>query len=131
MTLRNLFIFNTVINVLFGIPLLFIPKLLVDMYVVDAAQATSATFVISRAYGSLILALGVALWSARNAQASLGRRAIVQMVVVANAIVAVVYSYAVLAGVYNNMGWSIVAINLVLAVWGGSLLAKEMGLELQ
>ena len=102
-----------------------------DMYVVDAAQATPATFIISRAYGSLILALGVALWSARNAQASLGRQAIVQLVVVANAIVAVVYSYAVLAGVYNTMGWSIVAINVVLAVWGGSLLAKEMGLELQ
>lgn len=131
MTLRNLFIFNTVINVLFGIPLLFVPKLLVDMYVVDAAQATPATFIISRAYGSLILALGIALWSARNAQASLGRRAILQLVVVANAIVAVVYSYAVLAGVYNTMGWSIVAINVVLAAWGGSLLVKEMGLELR
>lgn len=131
MTLRNLFIFNTVISVLFGVPLVLAPMILVDMYLVDPSQATAGLLVIARAYGGLILGLGVALWSARNAQASLGRRAILQMVVVANAIAAAVYIYAVLAGVYNGMGWSIVAINVVLTVWGGSLLAKEMGYELQ
>ena len=86
---------------------------------------------IARAYGSVILGLGVALWSARNAQASLGRRAILQMVVVANAIAAAVYVFAILTNVYNSMGWNIVAINVVLTVWGGSLLAKEMGFELK
>ncbi|MFN8357947.1 MAG: hypothetical protein U0Y10_26030 [Spirosomataceae bacterium] len=131
MTLRNLFIFNTVINLLFGVPLVLAPKLLVDMYFVDPSQATAALLVVARAYGSLIFGLGVALWSARNAQASLGRRAILQMVVVANAIVAAIYTYAVLTNVYNSMGWSIVAINVTLAAWGGSLLAKEMGFELK
>ena len=120
MTLRNLFIFNTVINLLFGVPLVLAPKLLVDMYFVDPSQATAALLVVARAYGSLIFGLGVALWSARNAQASLGRRAILQMVVVANAIVAAIYTYAVLTNVYNSMGWSIVAINVTLAAWGGS-----------
>ena len=105
--------------------------ILVDMYVVAPSQATAALLVISRAYGSLLLGLGVALWSARNAQASLGRRAILQMLVVANAIAAAIYIFAVLTNVYNSMGWSIVAINVTLTVWGGSLLAKEMGYDLQ
>lgn len=131
MTLRNLFIFNTVINLLFGVLLVLAPMILVDMYVVDPSQATAALLVISRAYGSLLLGLGVALWSARNAQASLGRRAILQMLVVANAIAAAIYIFAVLTNVYNSMGWSIVAINVTLTVWGGSLLAKEMGYELK
>lgn len=131
MTLRNLFIFNTVICLLFSIPMLLAPTLLVEMYFVDPSQVPAALLVIARAYGSLLLALGVALWSARNAQASLGRRAILQMLVVANAISAAVYIYAVLTNVYNSMGWSIVAINVTLTVWGGSLLAKEMGFELK
>lgn len=131
MTLRNLFIFNTVINLLFGVLLVLAPMILVDMYVVAPSQATAALLVISRAYGSLLLGLGVALWSARNAQASLGRRAILQMLVVANAIAAAIYIFAVLTNVYNSMGWSIVAINVTLTVWGGSLLAKEMGYELK
>ncbi len=131
MTLRNLFIFNAVVNLLFGATLVLFPMILVDMYLVDSSQATAALLVIARAYGGLILGLGVALWSARNAQASLGRRALLQMVVVANAIAAAVYVFAILTNVYNSMGWNIVAINVVLTVWGGSLLAKEMGLELK
>ena len=39
MTLRNLFIFNTVINVLFGVPLVLAPMILVDMYLVFTSNS--------------------------------------------------------------------------------------------
>ena len=80
---------------------------------------------ITRAYGSLIFSVGMALFLALNASESYGRRTILVLITLANGILMILHAYATLTGVENVNGWGKVLLVAILAGWGGKLLMEE------
>lgn len=116
MKLRNLFIVNAVLALVFGAWLVLAPASLVSLY---GGTLSEAGILVARLCGAAFLGICVLTWSARNATDSDVRRAIVLAYFIANAIGFVVALLGQLAGVPNALGWSIVAIYLLLALGYG------------
>lgn len=116
MTLRNLFIVNAVIGLGFGASLVVAPALLVSLY---GATLSPAGILLARLLGAALLGYVVVAWSARNAEDSEARRAIVLALFIFDAIGFIVVLLAELAGVLNALGWSNVVIYLLLALGYG------------
>ncbi len=70
-------------------------------------------------FGGALLAFSVLTWSARNADASDARKAIVNAMFIGDSIGFIVALSGQLNNVVNNMGWSTVVIYLLLAVGFG------------
>ncbi len=122
---KNLFVFNGIVCLLFGLPLLLTPQLILKMYAVEWEGMNAIMEVVSRGYGTLLIGLGVGLFSATKSSLSHGRRALLIIITVANILVAFVHIYATLTVKENSLGWTIVVLVLILALWSGSLLMKE------
>jgi hypothetical protein len=126
MITKNLLTFTAIIAVLIGLSLILTPQTLSDLYNIDPTMSRGA-IVLSRAYGSLLLGLGIALWMSRNALPSAGRRGLLLIIIISCALMAANYIHGILTGVNTNIGWSLVVLTAILALWGGLLLPKETG----
>lgn len=116
MTLRNLFIVNAILALVFGVALVLAPALLASFY---GGTLTQPGIYIARLTGAAFLGICVLTWLARNATDSEARRAIVLAYFIANAIGFILALLGQLAGVPNALGWSIVIIYLLLALGYG------------
>lgn len=124
MNTKNLFIFNAIIAFLFAIPMMFAPKIVAEMYLINPSLANDAAMVVMRGYGSLLFALTVCLWYIRNAPPSRVLKGILLLICTADVILCLVHAHAILTGVENNQAWGIVLVGVILAVWSGLLLRK-------
>lgn len=113
MKLGNLFAVNAVIAGLFGLAFVFAPARLLAQYglVVDAGFG-----LVAQLFGAALVGYAILTWSARNAGESDARRAIVLALFVSNALGFVLALMAQLKGLVNSLGWSTVAIYLLLAI---------------
>jgi hypothetical protein len=113
MKLGNLFVVNSVIACFFGLCFIFIPGRMAAQYGI----AFDASFaVIGQLFGTALLGYAILTWSARKSGESDARRAIVLSLFAADAIGFVVALIAQLKGMVNSLGWSTVAIYLLLAI---------------
>ncbi len=122
---KNLFIFNGIVVLIFGVLLLVKPSLLGQMYIENWAGMSDALAVVDRGYGSLLIGFGAGLLAATKASLSYGRRAILIMIVIANLVSLPLYIYFTVSGVMTGMGWGLVVLALLLLLWAGSLLLRE------
>jgi len=113
MKLGNLFVVNAVIACLFGLGFVFAPAKVLAQYglTVDAGFG-----LVAQLFGAALLGYAILTWSARKAGDSDARRAIVLALFVSNAVGFVLALMAQLKGLVNTLGWSTVAIYLVLAL---------------
>jgi hypothetical protein len=113
MKLGNLFTVNAVIACLFGLGFVFAPAKVLAQYglTVDAGFG-----LVAQLFGAALLGYAILTWSARKAGDSDARRAIVLALFVSNAVGFVLALMAQLKGLVNTLGWSTVAIYLVLAL---------------
>ena len=113
MKLSSLMTVNAVIAGLFGIAFVGAPARVLAMYgiTVDAPFA-----LVAQLFGAALLGYALLTWAARNAGPSDARGAIVFALFVSDAIAFVVSLIAQTRHVVNQMGWSTVAIYLVLAL---------------
>jgi len=116
MKLSALMTLNTVIAGLFGVGFLAMPARVLANYGVTGDANLD---LMTRLFGGALVGFAIISWQARNAGDSAARRAIVMAFFVADAIGFVVSLMAQLNGVSNNLGWSTVAIYLVLALGFG------------
>lgn len=122
---KNLFIFNGIVCLLFGISMMIVPGHIVQIYTPEDPGMSPYFALITRAYGSLIFSVGIALFLAIKASESYGRRAILVLITLANGILVILHAYATLTGVENANGWGLVLLVAILAGWGGKLLMSE------
>ncbi len=122
---KNLFIFNGIVCLLFGLSMMIVPSHIVRIYAPEDPGMSPYFALVTRAYGSLIFSLGIALFLSIKASESYGRRAILILITVANAILVLLHGYATMTGVENANGWGLVLLVAILAVWGGKLLMEE------
>jgi hypothetical protein len=113
MKLGNLFAVNAVIAGLFGVGFVFAPAQVLARYglTVDAGFG-----LVAQLFGAALLGYAILTWSARSARDSDTRRAIVLALFVSDAVAFALALMAQLKGVVNSLGWSTVAIYLLLAL---------------
>jgi hypothetical protein len=125
MNTKNYFTFEAVICLLFGITLTFTPDYLGREYFTDPTWINNGTKLVAQGYGTLLLACAVANWSCRNAELSVGRRALLLLAVVSNVLLLIVHPMAIMSNIETAFTWGTVLICLISAIWGGMLLMKE------
>jgi uncharacterized membrane protein YdcZ (DUF606 family) len=113
MKLANLFAVNAVIAGLFGLAFIFAPALLLAQYglAIDAAFG-----LVAQLFGAALIGYAVLTWMVRNAGDSETRRAIVFALFISDGVAFVIALIAQLRGLVNSLGWSTVAIYLLLAI---------------
>jgi putative effector of murein hydrolase len=105
-------VINAILAAVFGVGFVFWPGQVL-------AQYGQALEYLGQLVGAALIAFAVLTWSARNTPDSVARRAILLSMFIGDAIGFVVALIAQLGGVENELGWSTVAIYLLLAVGFG------------
>lgn len=113
MKLGNLFAVNSVIAGLFGLAFIFAPAQLLAQYglVIDAAFG-----LVAQLFGTALIGYSILTWLCRTAGDSDARRAVVLALFISNGAGFVLALIAQLKGLVNSVGWSTVAIYLLLAI---------------
>jgi hypothetical protein len=116
MKLNTLMVINAIVAAVFGIAFVLVPAQVIQLYgiTVDAPLKY-----VGQLFGASLVGFAFLTWSARNATDSDARRAIVLALFVSDGVGFIVALIGQLAGVVNSLGWSTVAIYLVLALGFG------------
>ena len=113
MKLGNLFVINAVIAGLFGLAFVFAPAQLLAQYGLVIGAGFS---VVAQLFGAALIGYAILTWLCRKASASDARRAIVLALFISDGVAFVLALIAQLKGLVNSLGWSTVAIYLLLAI---------------
>ena len=113
MKLGNLFAVNAVIAGLFGLAFVFAPAQLLAQYglTVDVGFG-----LVAQLFGAALIGYAILTWQVRKTADSDARRAIVLALFISDGVAFVLALMAQLKGVVNSLGWSTVAIYLLLAL---------------
>lgn len=126
MNSKILFTFNAIICFLFAIPLLIIPAQFLSQYMISGDQLGGVGSAISKAYGGMILGLGIALWLGRHSSiSSLTRKILLWFILIAGLIAVYAYLTAVLSGATNKMIYTSIILEGILSIWAAVLLFKK------
>ena len=124
MKVSTLFTINAIVAVVFGLLFVLAPALTLSLYGITSNEPLSY---VGQLFGASLLSFAVITWLARNTAASPARNAIVLALFIGDAIGFVVSLIAQMKGFANALGWSTVAIYLLLALGFGYLqfMSKE------
>lgn len=122
MNFKTLMVIKAVVCLGFGPILLFFPGQLLNL--LGLAFGLGAAFT-AREYGAALIGNLMLTWFARNAEASVARRAIILNLFVYDAIALVVTLIFVLTGRLNPLGWGIVAVYLFFTIGYGYFLLPQ------
>ncbi len=113
MKLANLFVVNAVIAGLFGLGFVLAPAKVLAQY----GLAVDAGFgLVAQLFGSALIGYAILTWLVRKAADSDTRRSIVLALFISDGVAFVLALMAQLKGLVNPLGWSTVAIYLLLAI---------------
>lgn len=122
MNLKIMLLVNAVVAAAFGLALLVVPGEVAAIY---GLTADAGLRYVGQLFGLCLVGHVVLCWFAKDAPESEARTAIVRALFVTNGLGLVVSLVAQLKGVTNAVGWSTVAIYLLLALgWAYFLRAK-------
>jgi len=124
MKVSTMFTINMIVAVIFGLLFVIAPAWTLSLYGVESSDPLNY---VGQLFGTSLLGYAIITFLARNAPASPARSAIVLSLFVSDAIGFVVSLIAQLKGFANALGWSTVAIYLLLALGFGYL--QFMGQE--
>lgn len=116
MKLSTLFTINAIVAFVFGLAFVLVPETSISLYGITLSPGG---VIVAQLYGVSLLGYAVLTWFARNAGESEARRAIVLALVISFTIGFIVALLGQLSGVLNALGWSTVAIYLLLALGYG------------
>lgn len=128
MKIRGLFIITAVIAIVFGVLFVVIPW---EVYSWYGIEVNSTLNYMGQLFGSALIAIGLICWQSRNAADSEARRAIIFSIFIADFIAFVMALLGQLNNIVNSLGWTTVAIYLLLSLGFGyfyfskSTVAKE------
>lgn len=128
MKFQTLMVLKAVVCLVFGLAILLMPELLYSIY---GLQLNPSGTYPAREYGAAMMGVLMITWFARNARESDALRAIILGLCVYNAIGFVVTLVAVISGLMNLLGWSVVVLYLFFAVGFGYFLIKNTQQEMQ
>ncbi len=109
-------IINAVVMAVFGVAFVLVPGQAFSIFGVEASAILKST---GQMLGAYAVGIAVLTWSARKSNDSAARRAIVLALFIGNAVGFVVTLIGQLNNVIGALGWSTVAIYLLLALGFG------------
>jgi len=122
MKLKTWLLVNTVLPAVFGLALVLVPGTFIATY---GVTADAGIRYVGQQLGACFLGIAVLCWFAKDAPVSEAHTAIFRALFVLNGVAFVVSLMAQLNGVMNAVGWSAVAIYLLLGLgWAYFLRAK-------
>jgi hypothetical protein len=110
--LRNLFVLNALLGLAFGVGFVLLPGTMLELYGME--QTLSANLA-GQLFGVELIVVGLLCWLVREIPDSAARRGIMLALLISDVVGLIVVLRGTLSGVMNAMGWSGVAIYLVLA----------------
>jgi len=113
MKFSNILIVNAIIALVYGIGLVLLPASVLSMYGVTPGPAVNLA---SQLFGVELLHVGLICWLARKVSDSPAQKALILASLIGQVIGLIVSLMGTLSGVFNAVGWSAVAIYLVLAL---------------
>ncbi|MFC1819802.1 hypothetical protein ACFLZG_01790 [Thermodesulfobacteriota bacterium] len=116
MKLSTLMVITSIVALLFGLAFVFVAGTLMSFYGVSLSPGG---LIVARLFGAALLGFAVLTWSARNAEESKARSAIILALFISDTIGFIVALIGQLSGVLNAFGWSTVIIYLLLALGFG------------
>ncbi|MFC2085549.1 hypothetical protein ACFLS9_10855 [Bacteroidota bacterium] len=122
MKIKTLFVINSVITIVFGVVFVIIPTQVHSLY---GTESNLQINFMSQLFGVALIGFGLLTWNARNAADSDSRRAIIFALFISDVIGFVVALIGQLNNVVNELGWSTVAIYLILALGFGYFQFKK------
>ncbi len=122
MSLKTLMIIKAVICITFGCLLLMVPGFTYSLF---GASLNDAGVFAARRYGAALIGVLFLTWYARNAAESQARRAIILDLFIYDGIGVVISVLALYQGLFNPLGWGLVAIYLFFAVGYGYFWFKK------
>ena len=122
--MNALFLVSMFFGVIFGLGFILFPGTVLDPLGVTLGEAAT---IFARLFGSAILSFVVLLWSARKSVQAEFRLGVANSIFVFYVLIAVLLLIAQLNYQMNALGWSIIALHAVLALWYGYYLVKERG----
>jgi hypothetical protein len=122
MKLSTMFIIYAVISAIFGLTFIFMPQTALALYGITLSPGG---ILIVRLFGAALLEFALLSWLVRNAGDSEARKAIILAVFVGEVVGFIVALVGQLSGEVNALGWSTVAIYLLLALGFGYFQFKK------
>jgi hypothetical protein len=113
MKFSNLLLVNAVVALVYGIGLVLLPSTLLSMYGVTPGPAVNLA---SQLFGVELLHVGLICWFARNVSDGPAQRALILASLIGQVFGLIVVLMGTLSGVFNAVGWSAVAIYLLLGL---------------
>jgi hypothetical protein len=112
MKFSNVVVVNAVIALVYGIGLVLVPSTVLSIYGVTPGPAVNLA---SQLIGVEMIHVGLICWLARNVSDGPAQKAIILASLIGQLIAVIVSMMGTLSGVFSAVGWSAVAIYLVLA----------------
>jgi hypothetical protein len=116
MKLSTMFIIYAAISAIFGLAFVFVPETSLALYGITLSPGG---ILIARLFGAALLEFALLSWLARNAGDSEARKAIILAIFIGEAVGFIVVLLGQLSGEVNALGWSTVAVYLLLALGFG------------
>jgi len=116
MKLSTMFIIYAVVSAIFGLTFVFVPETALALYGITLSPGG---ITIARLFGVALLEFAMLSWFVRDAGDSEARKAIILAIFFGEAVGFIVALFGQLSGVVNALGWSTVAIYLLLALGFG------------
>jgi hypothetical protein len=115
-SLKTLMIIKAVVCLVFGILLLLVPWLVLQILGSSYGPGAAIT---AREYGAALIGVLMLTWLARNAEDSVARRAIITNLFVYDGVALIAMLILQLSGAMNLLGWGVVFIYLFFTVTFG------------
>jgi len=125
MNTKSLFIVNGIVNILFGIAVLFATHKIMNLYLLESEPLGVSGTIMAKVYGAFLLGLGISILIGRNAEKSIARTAILYMILIVCTLSLFVYVPAFTAGQLTNMIIGTFVLLIGFGGWAAVLLYKE------
>ena len=114
-----MFILYAIVSAIFGLTFVFMPDKSLALY---SIKLSPGGITITRLFGAALLEFALLSWFVRDLEESSTRKAIILALFIGEVIGFIVVLYGQLSGVVNALGWTTVAIYLLLAIGFGYFL---------
>jgi hypothetical protein len=119
MNSKNLLTLQSVVAILFGLGLVFIPQQLLEPYLNNAGDLNIVGQTVGSIYGAALMAIGVGCWIARN---DTFPKSWIYGILVAHVINLYIYLSAYFHGTFTSIVWTSIILSGIIELWAGYLL---------
>ena len=124
MKLKHLLIINTVVCLVYGIILVLSPATMLSLHGVAQDPGTR---LMAQYFGSTLITMGLLTWFARNVADSEAQGVFILALLIGSVIGIVISVFGTVSGPMNAVGWSVVAIYILMALGFGYLQFMKPG----